>query len=107
MNIVLNISVYEAHCLFFQSSRHFEDYAVPTFTSPDGFDARMPRGDVPTVEETVPLLQNQAALVQQLEAENKFCRVCEIISLYRYMYFLVLDFQADKLVKCVLSKVDT
>ncbi|ELU12898.1 hypothetical protein CAPTEDRAFT_223139, partial [Capitella teleta] len=36
--------------------------------------SRVPRGEIPSSEETLPLLQNQSVVVQQLEAENKFCR---------------------------------
>ena len=35
----------------------------------------MPRGEIPTPEETVHLLQTQAASLTQLDAENKFCKV--------------------------------
>ena len=35
----------------------------------------MPRGEIPTPEEVVPLLQNQSGLVHQLETENAYLKV--------------------------------
>jgi hypothetical protein len=48
-------------------------HAPPSVAMDTG--VRLPRGEIPSSEETLPLLQNQSIVVQQLEAENKFCRV--------------------------------
>ena len=50
----------------------------PSYPSSPATSMRIPvapRGEIPTPEEAVPLLQNQSGLVHQLETENKFYKV--------------------------------
>ena len=54
----------------------------------------MPRGEIPTPEEVVPLLQNQSGLVHQLETENAYLKVSSpsfiMIILINYLFYFLL-----------------
>ena len=63
---------------------------------PPGLLTAPPRGELPTPEELLAALQTQTAQVQQLENENKYCRVFKIFHswmclIYQYNEIVIVS----------------